>query len=59
MPWPPPYLYGLSWILLPAAIIALTAAGADAGAIARPSGPIVAFAPGTSGAGAVVSVSGS
>ena len=53
VPWPPPYLYGLAWILLPAAIIALTAAGAEAGAIASPSGPIVALSPGPAGAGSV------
>src|SRR6266545_6237417 len=42
MPCPPPYLYGLVAIWLPASIIALTVVGADAGATARPSVPSIA-----------------
>jgi hypothetical protein len=40
--WPPPYLYGLPWMRLAAAMRSLTAWGAEAGAMALPSGPIVA-----------------
>ena len=51
-PWPPPYLYGLSTISLPAAITCLTSSGgADAGATAVPSAPSVAFSPAGGGGG--------
>ncbi len=42
MPCPPPYLYGVLAMALPARMIWTTARGADAGGTARPSGPIVA-----------------
>src|SRR4051794_29243191 len=44
-PWPPPYLYGLVAMRLPAATIALTTGGAEAGAGGSPSRPT----PGLSG----------
>ena len=49
-PWPPPYLYGLLAISLPAAMMSLTCCGAESGATARPSAPSVACSPGTVGA---------
>src|SRR3954453_5938264 len=58
LPWPPPYLYGLLAIWLPAAMMACTCGGAPAGATARPSAPTVALRPlvtaGAGGGGAAV-----
>ena len=51
MPWPPPYLYGLSMIRLPAAMTSLTTCGADSGAVAVPSALSTAFSPVAGAAG--------
>src|SRR3954449_10721541 len=57
LPWPPPYLYGLLAIWLPAAMICTTCGGAPAGATASPSLPTVACGPSfTAGADDGVSV---
>ena len=45
-------MYGILAILLPASMTAWTCGGAEAGAIARPSGPTVAMSPGPSCSGA-------